>query len=356
MTVVGRASISRWVVDEILERFFHPCLDPGLSAHLKAIEQNIRRNHHDPTSIEEDDALSSKVCNWRLTTLDALQHDLKSTLATEYRARLTQHLVEKLVASLQMHLREPAPTFLLSGVSMIVDIAIGLASHLPLESRDVRVWYPVPGVPFDHKFMKAEGQLPPLLQPIAGPPPPPTGGAGQGDNASGEDKSVMDLDPQAGNADDQNGNKPDIKNTLSVNGPGGGAQSPSTPQPGGPQGASNPGKSGDQPPRNKFGKLRQRIQETATGSRKEGHGAAPAGTPAPAPPGKQGGVAVTGETVQTPAAPQGPGGPGGAAGGPVGGPAGTGGQKDEHRTVRIAGFMAVEVRGRSILVKAPVWC
>ena len=43
MTVVGRAAISRWVVDEILDRFFHPGLDPLLSSHLKTIEHNIRR-------------------------------------------------------------------------------------------------------------------------------------------------------------------------------------------------------------------------------------------------------------------------------------------------------------------------
>ena len=43
MTAVGRACISRWLVDEIFDRVFHPALEPGLSASLKIIERNLRR-------------------------------------------------------------------------------------------------------------------------------------------------------------------------------------------------------------------------------------------------------------------------------------------------------------------------
>ncbi|KAF8434704.1 hypothetical protein BGX38DRAFT_1287679 [Terfezia claveryi] len=346
MTVVGRASISRWVIDEILERFFHPGLDAGLSIHLKTIERGIRRNHPEPHSIEEDDALSSKVCNWRLTTLDALRQDLQSQNAAEYKARLTQLLVEKLVASLQTHLHEPTPPGLLGGVSMIVEIAVGLASNLPLESRDVRVWYPLPGIPFDGKFMKAEGQLPPLVQPIS---------VGEATVIEGSEK--MEVDQQnPGGEENGVGKDPSLKASGSIHGPGvpggqsgQGAQGGQGTQGGqGSQGvnreASNSSnKSIEQPkPRSLgvAGRLRQRVQEAA-GRGHSSDGRPPIGQPTP-----------TGQQPGPPALPRGnsqvslP-----ADGVQAGQP-----PKEEQKTVRIAGFMAVEVRGRSILVKAPVWC
>jgi len=329
MTVVGRACISRWVVDEILERFFHPGLDLGLSVHLKTIEQGIRRNHYDPQSIEEDDALSSKVCNWRLTTLDALVQDLQSANAVEYKARLTQHLIDKLVASLQMHLNEPTPPGLLGGVSMIVEIAVGLASNLPLESRDVRVWYPLPGVLFDGKFMKAEGQLPPLVQPMAG---------GEVTTSEGSDKVLMDVD-QHNPGGEENGVKDGtLKSSGSVHGPGApGSQGEAS------NNSNKPAEQHKPKPLGVASRIRQRVQGTST---RVHNNTAPAGIPPvgqptstgqqPGPPPLQKGssiVSLPGEGTQ-------------------------GGQppKEEQKVVRIAGFMAVEVRGRSILVKAPVWC
>ncbi|KAF8417130.1 hypothetical protein EV426DRAFT_540685, partial [Tirmania nivea] len=335
MTVVGRASISRWVIDEILERFFHPGLDAGLSIHLKTIEQGIRRNHPEPHSIEEDDALSSKVCNWRLTTLDALRQDLQNPNAAELKARLTQHLVEKLVASLQTHLHEPTPPGLLGGVSMIVEIAVGLACNLPLESRDVRVWYPLPGVPFDGKFMKVEGQLPPLVQPIAG---------GEGPASEGGDK--MEVDQQnPGGEENGVGKDASLKPSGSANGPGvPGGQSVNR------ETSNSSNKSAEQPKAKPRGgmteRLRQRVQE-ATGrghSNNSQAGIPPIGQPTPAgqqpggpppPPLLKGNSQVSLPTD-------------GVQGGQP--------SKEEPKTVRIAGFMAVEVRGRSILVKAPVWC
>ena len=340
MTVVGRASISRWVIDEILERFFHPGLDAGLSIHLKTIEQGIRRNHPDPHSIEEDDALSSKVCNWRLTTLDALRQELQSPNATDSKARLTQHLVEKLVASLQTHLHEPTPPGLLGGVSMIVEIAVGLASNLPLESRDVRVWYPLPGVPFDGKFMKAEGQLPPLVQPISG-----------GEGTASESSDKMEVDQQnPGGEENGVGKDAALKPSGSVHGPGvPGGQSGQ-----GGQGAQNvnreasnsSNKPAEQPKSKSLGvagRLRQRVQEAA-GRGHSSDGRPPIGQPAPTgqqpggppPPTLQKGNSQVNLPVDAVQGGQPP--------------------KEEQKTVRIAGFMAVEVRGRSILVKAPVWC
>ena len=346
MTVVGRASISRWVIDEILERFFHPGLDAALSIHLKTIEQGIRRNHPDPHSIEEDDALSSKVCNWRLTTLDALRQDLQSSNAAEFKARLTQHLVEKLVASLQTHLHEPTPPGLLGGVSMIVEIAVGLASNLPLESRDVRVWYPLPGVPFDGKFMKAEGQLPPLVQPIS---------AGEGTASEGGDK--MEVDQQNPGGDENSvGKDAAPKPSGSVHGPGvPGGQGGQGSQGGqGAQGinreASNSSNKSAEQPKSKSlgvaGRLRQRVSEaTGRGHSSDGRpGIPPIGQPTP--------------TGQQPGGPPLPTLPKGNSQVNLPSDGAQGGQppKEEQKTVRIAGFMAVEVRGRSILVKAPVWC
>ena len=375
MTTVGRASISRWVVDEILERYFHPALDPSLSIHLKAIEQNIRRNHHDPQSIEEDDALSTKVCNWRLTTLDSLRHELGSSVGQEYTGRLTQLLVQQLVASLQMYLHEPSPPGLLGGVSMIVDIAVKLASNLPLESRDVRVWYPVPGVPFDNKFMKAEGQLPPLTNPISEvlareaaeaasadkalmdldsledqvsgkdhsqqAPPNSSGGAGGpppgGLKPSG---SVSGQNPQSANTNNSNNNN--NSNNQNQNN-----QNPNQPMnPGSaaiPGGSLNPSASvgKNDPPKKSLGvtgRLRQKLSESKGGNGASVPPPASVGSPQGGKPGSsQVSLSQPQQQQQPPAPPPPP-------------------QDSDVKIVRIAGFMAVEVRGRSILVKAPVWC
>lgn len=335
MTVVGRASISRWVVEEILERFFHPALDPGLSVHLKSIEQNIRRHHHDPQSIEEDDALSSKVCNWRLTTLDALKMELSSPHAADSKSRLTQILVEKLVASLQSHLHDPAPPGLLGGVQMIVDIAVKLASNIPLESRDVRVWYPIPGVPFDSKFMKLEGQLPPLVQPAS---------AGEYSAADGVEKSLMDVDTQV-----QGGGDPASKvpANLKPSGSIGGSRE------------SNGKSGGDRERKSMSEKLRLPRPHGSTsrgghGNQDTGQGGGP--PPVGATSGATGTAVVQqNQTGQASTKQSSRGGSQVSVAADVVGPTG-GPPKDEQNRVRIAGFMAVEVRGRSILVRAPVWC
>ena len=334
MTVVGRASISRWVVEEILERFFHPGLDPGLSVHLKSIEQNIRRHHHDPQSIEEDDALSSKVCNWRLTTLDALKMELNSPHAAEYKSRLTQVLVEKLVASLQSHLHDPAPPGLLGGVQMIVNIAVGLASNIPLESRDVRVWYPIPGVPFDNKFMKLEGQLPPLVQPAS---------TGENSTAESGEKSLMDVDTHLQGSGDPASKVPaNLKPSGSVAGPGNSRD-------------SNGKSSGDKEKRTMKQRLQTRHGSTRGSQSNQDTGQGGGPPPVGATPTTGTAVAQQNPTGQAGAQQLQRGGSQVSVAGDVIGSAG-GPPKDEQKVVRIAGFMAVEVRGRSILVRAPVWC
>ncbi|KAI9739136.1 MAG: hypothetical protein M1834_007349 [Cirrosporium novae-zelandiae] len=170
MTAVGRACITRWLVDEIFDRYFHPALEPGLSSQLKIIEKNIRRFAAAPQSEEEREALISKVSTWRLTTLDGLQEVLASPQATEYRTGLTTLLGEKLNASLQMNLNDPPPPDLVGGVSMIIELAVGISANIPQESREVYVQYFSPGAPVNSEFMNIETPLPALTNPGASPP------------------------------------------------------------------------------------------------------------------------------------------------------------------------------------------
>ncbi|KAL8943229.1 MAG: hypothetical protein Q9216_001217 [Gyalolechia sp. 2 TL-2023] len=168
MTAVGRACIARWLVDELFNRFFHPALDPGLSTQLKIIEKNLRRFAAPTPSDEEKEALMAKIGNWRLSTLEGLNEVLSSTSATENRNSLTTMLVEKMVAALTMNLKDPAPPGLEGGVSMIVELAVGIACNLPLESRDVFVEYVYPNSRIDENIMKIETGLPPLTNPGEG--------------------------------------------------------------------------------------------------------------------------------------------------------------------------------------------
>jgi hypothetical protein len=287
MTVVGRAYISRWVVDEIIEQFFHPAVEPNLSVELKKIERNIRIYSPAPQSQEEDEALSTKVCNWRLTTLDALHAEISGQHALEVRSHLTEHLVNKLVSSLQFHLHEPAPPGLLGGVQMVIDIAVALAANLPLESRDVRVWYPVPVTRYDGSMMKIEGGLPTLGTSVSGSQelendnPSNSGDANSADDShSTKESSSMNPSSRAGVAGlPQNQAQTNTKDQKKTKGLGG------------------------------------RVMKALQGS---------------APP-----------VQQTPPSPK-----------PT---EGSGSAKEGPEKIRVAGFMAVEVRGRSILVKAPVW-
>lgn len=165
MTAVGRACISRWLVDELLDRYFHPSLDASLSAHLKIIEKNLRRFAAPTPSEEEKDALLARISNWRLATLDGLHEVLASSQAIEHRSQLTEQLVEKLTASLSMSLKDPPPPGLEGGVAMIIELAVGIAANLPLESRDVFVDYVCPGALVNEAYMKVETGLPALTNP-----------------------------------------------------------------------------------------------------------------------------------------------------------------------------------------------
>jgi hypothetical protein len=166
MTAVGRAFISHWLVENIFEKYFHPDLEPGFSTQLQMIQLNIRKFAPSCHSTEDEDSLAAKVINWRLATLEGLSDLLRAPQAELNRQRLTETLNEKLIASLQMFLNDPAPPDLTGGVPMIVELAVSIAQHLPLESREVHIEYFPPGHGILSEFMKMESGIPPLTSPI----------------------------------------------------------------------------------------------------------------------------------------------------------------------------------------------
>ena len=168
MTAAGRAYITRLLVDDIFNRYFHPGLEPNLSRHLKSIEQNIRRLGNAATGEDRENQLD-RLSFWRRTTLDGLADMLQSQTATDNREQLTKFLVEKLTASLEMNLNTPPPPGLENSVAMIVELAVGIAANIPLESRDVTVEYFLPGTPIAESHMKIETALPPFAAPASDP-------------------------------------------------------------------------------------------------------------------------------------------------------------------------------------------
>ncbi|KAI9849359.1 MAG: hypothetical protein M1838_000194 [Thelocarpon superellum] len=295
MTVVGRACISRWIVEEILDRYFHPGLEPGLSSQLKIIEKNIRRLAPPAQSLEEEDALLAKVSNWRLTTADGLQDALATSKAADYRAKLTQSLVRSLIASLTMMLNDPPPSDLEGGVAMIVELAVGLAANVPLESRDVFFSYPSPGTPIMSDTMKLETGLPPLATSV---------GEGEGSEADRTSLSGVEVSSQMSDGKDQH-SLSELRDSDSA------SLKEQVPKKRGMLG----------------GFLGKKPGPTSSleGMQKAGgaSGSQNSLTQQTLPPGQR--------------------------------PTSPAERKDEVPRVRVAAFMTVEVRGRSVLVKAPVW-
>lgn len=286
MTAVGRATISKWLIDEVLEKYFHPGLEPGLSAQLKSIELNLRKYAAPTPSEEEKEALMARIANWRMATLDGLHDHLNSQAAAECRVKLTDSLVENLTAFLTMHLKEPAPPGLEGGVSMIVELAIGVASNLPLESRDVFVEYVLPGARIDESCMKIESGLPPLTNPGEGMPE-----EGKSDDASSltgvESKESSEMDERAStNSGPPQQERKEPRERESLN--------------------------------QQTGKKKSMFGGFMGGNKKAGSTSG-SGTPLPQPQQQQ--------QAQAP--------------------------KEEK--VRFSAFMAVQVRGRSVLVKAPIY-
>jgi hypothetical protein len=164
MTAVGRAVISRWLMEEVFNKCFHPGLDPQLSQSLKEIELGIRSNSYTLTSQEEFDALTSKIVSWRMTSLDGLHRQLNSPAATENRNNFIAKTTTNLTACLYQFLNTPPPPGVDGSASMIVELAVGIAANLPLESRDVAITYPLPGEIVQPHVMEIEKAALPVLE------------------------------------------------------------------------------------------------------------------------------------------------------------------------------------------------
>ena len=299
MTAVGRACIARWLVDEIFERYFHPALDPAFSSQLKIIEKNLRRFAAPTPSDEEKDALLARISNWRLATLDGLQEVLASPQATENRTVITETLVEKLTASLSMMLKEPTPPGLEGGVSMIIELAVGIAANLPLESRDVFVEYVTPGTPIQEAWMKIETGLPPLVNPGEGPAEPEAASV-----ASKQNEETGSIESKDTGTSGGNGGEEAVKDST-------------------------------------LQQLQQQQQQQGIQTKKKGMFGGLMGSSGTKKGSIGGGTALPGSQPQ---------------------PQSQGQQQQQPQPsppkedkVRFSTFFAVEVRGRSVLVKAPVY-
>ncbi|KAJ3509203.1 hypothetical protein NM208_g15703 [Fusarium decemcellulare] len=163
MTAVGRAVVSRWLMEEVFNKCFHPGLDAQMSQSLKEIELGIRNNAYTMTSHEEFEAHTSKVVSWRMTTLEGLHRQVNSPSANENRNTFITKATSNLTAQLYQFLNNPPPAGVEGSTSMIVELAVGIATHLPMESRDVAITYPLPGDVIQPHVMEVEkAPLPPL--------------------------------------------------------------------------------------------------------------------------------------------------------------------------------------------------
>lgn len=165
MTAVGRAVISKFLVDEVFNRTFHPGLEIDLSLSLKGVEQNIRRFSPALNNQEESDALTAKVVQWRLATLDGLRDVLNSPAAEENKEQFKHAVTRNLADCLNSFLQETAPAGIEDSAHMIVELAVSIAANLPLESRDISIVYPMPGDMLQPAIMKVEAGIPALENP-----------------------------------------------------------------------------------------------------------------------------------------------------------------------------------------------
>ncbi|KAI9833969.1 MAG: hypothetical protein M1826_005874 [Phylliscum demangeonii] len=319
MTIVGRAFITRWLLDELLDRHFHPSIDVELSMQLKNMEKNLRRLAVPPQSVEEEEALVAKISAWRLTTFDSLQDVFPRPRAAENRARLIDMMTKNLIDALHDQLNDPPPAGVDGSVTMIVELAVGLASHLLVESRDVFVYYPMPGTIVSSDKVSLETGMPPLLKPT-----------GVGHDHTGEvtmdkgslppamaevkelnalaDQTRADSDATSLKEQQAAGRKKSMLGSFMSK-----KSAPSS--------SSTTTDVAGQTPTPASASQSSLLQQQQQQQQQQ-----QASTQLPAPP------TATASTSST----------------------GNDGGGGMHR-VRVAAFMTVEVRGRSILVKAPIW-
>lgn len=197
MTAVGKTFVSRWLVDEVFDRYFHPALEVSLSEELKSVQKNIRSFSPPSQTGEEEEALIAKIINWRLTTTDGLQPILASAEAGKNRSDLIDALNKKLVGDLQHHMNDPPPGGLEGGVHMIIELSVGILGNLPLESRDVHIEYFPPGYQINTDLMSVESGIPPLG---GGPEAAATEGerTSGGEAGEGRDSTIREASPSRG--------------------------------------------------------------------------------------------------------------------------------------------------------------
>lgn len=188
MTAVGRACITKFLVDEIFNRTFHPGLESELSSNLKMMEQNIRRFSPALNNQEESDALTAKVVQWRLATLEGLRDAFTSPDSEIYKNMFLRKATTNLTASLVNFLQEPVPAGIEDSAHMIVELAVSIASNLPLESRDIAITYPMPGEMIQTSTMKVEAGIPALEHPGAGTVDTDSASMGSGEKDEKEEK------------------------------------------------------------------------------------------------------------------------------------------------------------------------
>ena len=220
MTAIGRAVVSRYLGEGVFSRFFHPGLEKGLSVSLKGIEMTLRQQHQhqqhpSETSDEDRENAHARISNWRRTTLDGLSPSLtSSSSAAENRTNLIDALVIDLVDILQTHLTDPPPAGLDAGVRMIIENSISILEKIPLESRDVSVYYFLPGAMRDERVMRVETGVPGLSKPS--PSHPPEGhsqGECQGQAQDAEDEDT-DTDADTGCAGGSGSGSPTKKKSV----------------------------------------------------------------------------------------------------------------------------------------------
>ncbi|POS87251.1 hypothetical protein EPUL_002016, partial [Erysiphe pulchra] len=167
MTAVGRAVITKFLVDEIFDQIFHPGLPVELSRSLKAIEKNIRKFSPARNNYEESEALTARVVQWRLTTLDGLKDLLSPLESEEVKKQFTDRYIDNLTGLITNFLHEPNPPEIKESARNIVELAVSITSNLPLESRDICISYPMPGSMLQPSIMKVENPIPSLGDTIA---------------------------------------------------------------------------------------------------------------------------------------------------------------------------------------------
>lgn len=195
MTAVGRACITKFLVDEVFARSFHPGLEGQLSTSLKTIEQNIRRFSPALNNQEESEALTAKVIQWRMATLEGLKDVLMSAESEEHKKDFARVATTNLTASLITFLAEPTPAGIEDSAHMIVELAVGIASNIPLESRDISISYPMPGDMVQLSMMKIETPIPALENP--GAESSTDGDAASTNSGEKDEKDEKSADPKS---------------------------------------------------------------------------------------------------------------------------------------------------------------